>query len=98
MTSMHLTPRISEKSYNLSTDENTYVFVTPLSANKLQIKQAIEDQYNVKVLSVRTLVVKGKAKTTPLRRRYPIAGKRKNIKKAFVTLTPGNTISIFEDV
>ena len=91
-------PRISEKSYFLSEKGNTYMFDVPTSANKQQIKAAIEEQYDVSVKAVRTAVAKGKVKSTPRRRRYPIEGRRKDVKRAYVTLMPGKTLPFFEDI
>ena len=91
-------PRISEKSYFLSEKGNTYMFDVEPSANKQQIKEAIEEQYEVSVKAIRTAVAKGKVKSTPRRRRYPIAGKRKDVKRAYVTLMPGKTLPFFEDI
>lgn len=91
-----LTPRISEKSYLLSQSNNVYVFDVPLSANQLQIEKAVEEQYSVTVEEVRTLIAKGKAKRTALKRRQPRMGKRNDVKKAYVTLKKGDSISVFE--
>ncbi|HIA91781.1 TPA: 50S ribosomal protein L23 [Candidatus Saccharibacteria bacterium] len=91
-------PRISEKSYFLSEQGNTYMFDVDPSANKQQIKEAVQEQYDVSVKSVRTAVAKGKVKTTPRKRRYPIEGKRKTVKRAYVTLMPGKTLPFFEDI
>ena len=81
-------PIISEKVSDLR-QENKYVFSVDLNANKVQIKQAIENIFNVKVVSVNTINVKPKKKRVG--RRY---GKRNRVKKAIVTLQPGNTIEI----
>jgi large subunit ribosomal protein L23 len=62
-----------------------------IDANKRQVKRAIENFYGVQVESVRTLVVRGKVKR--FGRHF---GKRKNWKKAYVTLTDGNSINIYE--
>ncbi len=69
--------------------ENKYVFHVASDANKIQIKQAVEDVYNVKVLSVNTLKMHGKWK----RMRYK-AGKTPDWKKAIVTLKQGDKIEI----
>lgn len=95
---MILRPRISEKSYYLSEGQNTYIFDVPVSANKSQIKSAVEEQFDVSVKVIHTAIAKGKRKTTPLRGRYPITGKRKDVKRAYVTLVPGDTLPLFEDL
>lgn len=84
-------PLITEKS-NIQKDEhNQYSFEVNRDSNRIEIRRAIESIFNVKVLSVRTLHVKGKVK-----RRGKIMGKRKDWKKAMVTLTPGQRIPFFE--
>ena len=69
--------------------ENKYLFSVASDANKIQIKQAVEDVYNVKVVKVNTLKMRGKWKKV----RYK-AGKTPDWKKAVVTLKPGDKIEI----
>ena len=83
-----LSPVISEKSYGLL-DENKYTFVVRPDANKTQIKIAVEQVFNVRVLDVNTLNRQGKRKRT--RAGY---GKRADTKRAIVTLREGR-IEIF---
>ena len=75
-----ITPRISEKSAVLST-AGRYVFDVPVTANKVEIRKAVEALYGVKVKSVNTLVRKGKVK-----RFKGTIGKQSDVKKAIVTL------------
>ncbi|KAB5608021.1 50S ribosomal protein L23 [Bifidobacterium jacchi] len=84
-----LKPVVSEKSYALS-DRGQYTFVVAPSANKVQIKQAIEKIFNVKVTNVNTLNRAGKLKRT----RFGY-GRRVNQKHAIVTVAEGQTIDIF---
>lgn len=86
-----ITPRATEKSYRLATLQNTYVFNVPLDANKQQIVSAIEAEYDgVKVASVKTVVQSGKAvRFSRGKNRYPGTTKRKDSKKAYVTLSEG---------
>jgi large subunit ribosomal protein L23 len=84
-----LSPVISEKSYGLL-DENKYTFVVRPDANKTQIKIAVEQVFNVKVLDVNTLNRTGKRKRT--RTGF---GRRKDTKRAIVSLAPGDRIEIF---
>jgi len=84
-------PLITEKSTTGLASERTHAFEVAVDANKNRIKKAIEQFYGVKVDAVRTLVVRGKAKR--FGRHY---GKRKNWKKAYVTLAEGETINVFE--
>ena len=84
-------PIITEKSTTFLGNERTYAFEVGLSTNKLQVKKAIESFYGVEVDSVRTLVIRGK-----LKRFGRHFGKRKNWKKAYVTLSEGHSINIYE--
>ena len=84
-----ISPVVSEKSYGLL-DENVYTFVVRPDANKTQIKIAIQQIFNVRVLSVNTLNREGKRKRT--RTGW---GKRKDIKRAIVKLADGDRIEAF---
>ncbi len=81
-------PVITEKSTILS-ENNQVVFEVAIDANKTEIKDAIESLFKVKVTAVNTLRVKGKTK-----RFRGIPGRRKDVKKAVVTLQDGDTIDI----
>ncbi len=83
-------PVVSEKSYVLATADK-YTFRVHADAHKTQIKQAIEELFDVKVLEVRTLSVKSK----PKRRGYT-AGRTRQWKKAIVQVRAGDTIPIFQ--
>jgi large subunit ribosomal protein L23 len=83
-----LAPVVSEKSYSLL-DEGKYTFLVDPRANKTEIKIAVENVFGVKVASVNTINRKGK-----LRRTKFGTGKRKDTKRAVVTLKEG-TIDIF---
>jgi large subunit ribosomal protein L23 len=76
-----LAPVISEKSYGLL-EENKYTFVVAPHANKTEIKIAVEKVFGVQVVSVNTLNRQGKRKRT-----LTGYGKRKNTKRAIVTLS-----------
>jgi large subunit ribosomal protein L23 len=84
-------PIVSEKSYDLIEDENTYTFVVDRRSNKTEIKQAIASIFDVKVLSVNTINRKGKLKRTG-----QVVGKRKDTRRALVKLADGDKIDIFE--
>ncbi len=74
-----------------------YVFEVAIGANKVQIRQAVEKLFDVKVRDVRTLVQRGKRRT--IRTRVGIlSGAKKTKKKAIVTLVAGDTIELFEGV
>jgi large subunit ribosomal protein L23 len=83
-------PVLSEKSYGLLA-ENKYTFVVNPDANKIEIKNAVEKLFDVKVLNVNTLNVKGKVK-----RMGKHIGRTSNKKKAIVTLQDGDKIEVFE--
>ena len=83
-------PVISEKSYGLI-DEGKYTFLVRPDANKTEIKIAVEKVFNVKVLGVNTVNRQGKRK----RSRGTRMGKRKDTKRAIVSLAPGDRIEIF---
>lgn len=86
-------PLITEKVSETSANNNAFGFVVALKSTKNQIKLAIEKQYNVKVLAVRTLVRPGKMK------RYGrFAAKTSMQKKAYVVLAKGQTIELFKGV
>ena len=76
-------PIVSEKSY-ASYDENVYTFEVMASANKIQIKHAVEQLFGAKVESVRTTISHGKIK-----RQGRFAGRRSDWKKAYVKLREG---------
>lgn len=85
-------PLITEKTTTLMQD-NKYTFIVPLSANKVEVRQAVEQIFKVKVLAVNTLRVLGKTK-----RMGRTQGKRPDYKKAIVKLAPGQRIEFFEGV
>jgi large subunit ribosomal protein L23 len=85
-------PLITEKNTNLMS-LNKYSFQVDRSANKMQIKQAIETIFNVSVTAVHTMNVRGK-----LRRRGMRYGYTADWKKAIVTLAEGDRIELFEGV
>ena len=82
-------PIVSERSYS-AMEENKYTFEVAKDANKIEIKDAVEEIFGVKVVRVNTLNVKPKTK----RVRY-IAGKTRSWKKAIVTVAEGQTIEVF---
>ena len=85
-----LRPVISEKSYSLL-DDNKYTFEVHPKARKTEIRQAIEQIFDVKVTGVNTMKVPPKPK-----RQGWTAGQTSAGKKAVVSLAPGNTIEFFE--
>jgi len=83
------TPHISEKSTVLGDSANQAVFQVSPDARKSEIKEAVEQLFDVKVANVRTANVKGKTKRQGLRR-----GKRSDWKKAYVSLEQGHEIDL----
>jgi large subunit ribosomal protein L23 len=85
-----LAPVVSEKSYDLIENNNTYTFMVDPRSNKSEIKMAVEQIFGVRVLRVNTMNRKGKMKRQGWK-----MGKRKDTKRAVVTLAPGNSIDLF---
>ena len=83
-------PVVSEKSY-AGLEGNRYTFLVAPDANKTEIKEAIQQIWNVRVLGVNTINRKGKVKRTRIS-----TGKRPDQKRAVVSLAAGDTIEIFE--
>ena len=82
-------PHISEKSALLGDSANQAVFKVSTDAQKAEIKEAVEQLFNVKVANVRTVNMKGKSKRTGFRR-----GKRSDWKKAYISLEQGHEIDL----
>ena len=85
-------PVVSEKSYGLL-EANVYTFVVAPSASKPEIREAVENLFDVSVVKVNTLNRKGKRKRN---RRNGTFGQRANEKRALVTLIEGDSIDLFE--
>ena len=85
-------PVVSEKSYALL-DDGVYTFLVAPDSNKVEIKQAVEAIFNVRVSKVNTLNRKGKRKRN---RRTFTYGKRADTKRAIVTLQGDDRIDLFE--
>lgn len=84
-------PLVTEKSSVAKEKEGKYTFVVDKDANKYQIKQAIEEMFNVKVVSVHTAIFGGKAKRMGMHE-----GTKSDWKKAIVKLKEGQEITIEE--
>ena len=85
-----LAPVVSEKSYDLTENENTYTFEVDPRSNKEEIRDAIEEIFDVRVLRVNTRNRQGKRK----RSGYTF-GKRKTVKRAIVKIAEGDSIDLF---
>lgn len=73
---------------------NQYTFVVNKAANKIEIKKAIEEKFDVNVISVNTLIQPGKSKNRVIKGRYA-KGRTASIKKAIVTVQEGQSINEF---
>lgn len=85
-----LAPVVSEKSYDLIENNNTYTFEVAPRAHKDEIRDAIQDIFDVRVISVNTMNRKGKLKRTGY-----VMGRRKNVKRALVKLAENDSIDLF---
>lgn len=83
-------PIVTEKSTALM-EQGKYTFRVPLAATKIQIRQAVEQIFKVKIQAVNTMRYEGK-----LKRMGRTQGRRSDWKKAVVTLKPGEAIELFE--
>jgi large subunit ribosomal protein L23 len=86
-------PLITEKGMQANEEDNVVVFRVDSRANKLQIKHAVETMFQVSVTKVNTLNVQGKKRRVRFKE-----GKKPDWKKAYVTLSEGDSITIFEGV
>lgn len=90
-------PIVTEKMTELGEKLNRFGFMVERTANKVQIKKAVEEMYNVTVTDVNTLIVSPK-----LMQRYTksgvIAGKKASYKKAIVTVAEGDTIDFYKNI
>lgn len=85
-----LAPVVSEKSYDLIEHNNTYTFLVDTRTNKGEIRDAVETIFGVRVVRVNTMNRKGKVKRQGWK-----SGRRKDTKRALVTLAEGNSIDLF---
>ncbi|RME43841.1 MAG: 50S ribosomal protein L23 [Deltaproteobacteria bacterium] len=86
-------PVVTEKTAQLQENLNQYTFAVHPKANKIEIRNAVEKRWNVKVLDVRTMRVRGKNKRVG--RNF---GRKPTWKRAIVTLRPDDRIEFFEGV
>ena len=86
-------PVVSEKTY-ASMETGTYVFVVDPRATKIDVRNAVEQAFNVKVIKVNTLNRKGKSTRN---RRSGVTGTKPGTKRAIVTLKEGDSINLFEN-
>jgi large subunit ribosomal protein L23 len=94
-TQVIIKPLLTEKALKLQEDQNKYGFVVTQTANKIEIKRAVEKKFDVSVDNVHTINVHGKSKQMNTRRGLT-RGRRSGWKKAIVTLREGDKIDFFE--
>lgn len=87
-------PVITEKVNGQMEKQNRYTFVVDKRSNKLEIKEAVESFYSVKVNEVNTIVVPAKNKSRFTKAGF-VKGRKPSYKKAVVTLAEGETIDLF---
>ncbi len=85
-----LAPVVSEKSYDLIENENIYTFEVDPRSNKEEIRDAIDEVFEVTVIRVNTMNRKGKRKRSGF-----TFGKRKDVKRAIVKIAEGDSIDLF---
>ena len=90
-------PIISEKMTKQGEQLGRYGFEVDQKSNKIQIKQAVEKEYNVTVTGVRTMVVRGKRRTRYTKTNI-LKGRTAGYKKAIVTLKAGDTIDLYSSI
>ena len=96
-TNILIKPIISEKSEILSDDLNKYSFIVDKSANKIQIRNAVESMFGVNVASVNTIIVPSKAKSRNTKSGV-LRGSVSGYKKAIVSLADGESIDFFGEI
>lgn len=90
-------PIITEKMTELGSKLNRFGFIVHKNANKLQIKNAVEEIYDVEVLAVNTMNFSGKVKSR-FTKAGNITGRTKSYKKAIVTIAEGETIDFYSNI
>lgn len=97
MQSIIIRPIVTEKMTEKGEKLNQYGFIVSPDANKIQIKEAIEDLYEVTIESVNTIRYSGK-KQSRYTRKGVISGRKSAYKKAIVTLVEGDTIDFYSNI
>lgn len=95
--SIIIKPLLTEKVLAKGEKQNTYGFIVDKTANKIQVRNAVEKMYNVTVYSVNTMRYAGRLKSR-FTKAGVITGKTNAFKKAFVTLVEGNKIDFFNNI
>ena len=90
-------PVLTEKASLLTEKLNRYAFKVDHRANKIQIKQAVEQMFGVTVLTVNTMVVAGKSKSRYTKAGF-VSGRTTKYKKAVITIKDGETIDFYSTI
>jgi large subunit ribosomal protein L23 len=90
-------PIVTEKMTEKAESLKRYGFVVDRKANKIQIKNAVEEMYGVNVVSVNTMIYPGKKKSR-FTRTGAITGSTNTVKKAIITLADGETIDFYSNI
>ena len=93
-----ISPVVTEKTAEQMDQQSLYTFIVAQDANKIEIGQAVERLWDVKVTDVRTMCYPGKARGSAMGRmsKKPGKGRRPSYKKAIVQLTAGEHIELYE--
>ncbi len=97
MDNIIIKPVITEKMTDMGEKLNRFGFIVNKKANKIQIKNAVEDFYGVDVISVNTMNYSGKEKSR-FTKGGVISGRTNSFKKAIVTLADGETIDFYSNI
>jgi large subunit ribosomal protein L23 len=95
--SVLIKPLITEKMTELSEKRNQYGFIVDRKANKIEIRKAIEGQYNVAVTSINTMIYTGKSKKR-FTKSAILDGRKNHFKKAIVTVADGDVIDFYANI
>ncbi len=90
-------PVVTEKMTDMGEKLNRYAFVVHKKANKIQIKNAVQDLYGVEVVSVNTMNYNGKSRSR-FTKSGVITGKTRAFKKAIITVAEGETIDFYSNI
>lgn len=90
-------PLITEKMTDLAAKRGQYGFVVNRKANKLEVKEAVEEMYGVDVESVNTMIIPGKKRSRNTKTKF-IVGRTSAVKKAIVTLAEGQAIDFYSNI
>jgi large subunit ribosomal protein L23 len=97
MSQIIIRPIVTEKMTAQGEKENRYGFEVAKASNKVQIKQAVEKEYNVTVTDVRTMICRGKSRTRYTKTNI-LKGSTSSYKKAIVTVKTGEAIDLYSSI